>query len=119
MSQASAQYHAFIQGIVVHKKVWTLKDDEGSPTSTNLNGETVLPFWSLESKVVKIIKNVHAYRDFQPYEIKLEDFINKWIIGLEEDGLYVGVNWSGKKATGYDVKPNELLEHITYELEKY
>ncbi|MFE1243554.1 DUF2750 domain-containing protein [Fictibacillus sp. NPDC058756] len=54
-----------------------------------------------------------SYRDFQPYEIKLEDFINKWITGLEEDGLYVGVNWSGKKATGYDVKPNELLEHIT------
>lgn len=25
--------------------------------------------------------------------------------GLEQDGLLVGVNWSGKNATGYDLDP--------------
>lgn len=36
------------------------------------------------------------------------------VTGLEVDGLYVGVNWSGKRATGYDIKPKEVSERIKY-----
>ena len=38
MSQASVQYHAFIQEILQHQKVWAIKDEQGFPTSTNLSG---------------------------------------------------------------------------------
>ena len=43
MSQASAQYHAFIKEILQHQKVWAIKDEQGFPTSTNLSGETTMP----------------------------------------------------------------------------
>jgi hypothetical protein len=117
MSQASVQYHAFIKEILENKKVWTVKDELGFPSSTNPNGETTIPFWSLESRAVKVIENVPAYSKFQPHEIELEDFINKWLTGIEKDGLYVGVNWSGNRATGYDLKPNKVVERIKYERE--
>jgi hypothetical protein len=96
--------------------VWTIKDEQGFPTSTNSDGETSVPFWSLKSRAEKIIGNVQDYNSFQPYEITFDDFINKWLTGLEEDGLNVGVNWSGKKAVGYDIKPKDIIERINYEM---
>ncbi|WP_408638375.1 DUF2750 domain-containing protein [Paenibacillus aestuarii] len=60
---------------------------------------------------------VPAYSNFKPHEITLEDFLRKWLTGLEKDGLYTGVNWSGKRATGYDCKPNEIAVRIKYEIE--
>ncbi|WP_028609695.1 DUF2750 domain-containing protein [Paenibacillus harenae] len=118
MSQSSAQSHAFVEEILENKKVWAIKDEQGFPSSTNINGETAIPFWSLKSRAEKVIKNVPAYITFQPYEIKLEDFLTKWLPGLEKDSLYVGVNWSGNRATGYDLKPNEVLERIKHEWRK-
>jgi hypothetical protein len=32
-----------------------------------------------------------------------EEFRDEWLPELEEDGVLVGVNWSGKKAAGYDL----------------
>lgn len=117
MSQSSAQYHVFIKELLENKTVWTLKDEQGFPSSTNLSGETVIPFWSLKSRVEKVITTVPAYSKFHQHEINLDDFLNKWLTGLEKDGLHVGVNWSGKRATGYDVKPNQIVERIKYEKE--
>lgn len=69
----------------------------------------------MKSRAEKIIKTVPAYSKFQSHEISLEDFINRWLTGLEKDGLNVSINWSGKRATGYDLKPNEVLKRIKYE----
>jgi hypothetical protein len=33
-------------------------------------------------------------------EIRFETFLDKWLLLLEADGLRVGVNWSGPRATG-------------------
>ncbi|MCG1022101.1 DUF2750 domain-containing protein [Sutcliffiella horikoshii] len=112
MSQSSAQYHTFIKEILENQTVWTVKDQQGFPTSTNPDGETSVPFWSLKSRAEKIITNVPDYNSFQPYEITLSDFINKWLKGLEEDGLNVGVNWSGKRAVGFDINPKDIIERI-------
>ncbi|NOU98281.1 DUF2750 domain-containing protein [Paenibacillus sp. LMG 31456] len=117
MSQSSAQYYAFINEILENKTVWTMKDEQGFPSSTNLSGETAIPFWSLKSRAEKVISTNPAYSKFQPQEINLGDFLNKWLTGLEKDGLHVGINWSGKRATGYDVKPNKIAERIKYEKE--
>ena len=97
---------------------YTVSDEEGIPTSTNMDGDTSMPFWSLKSRAEKIIESIPAYSGFLPYEIGLDEFINKWLKGIENDGLFVGVNWSGKRATGYDMKPREVLERIQYELNK-
>ncbi len=118
MSQSSAQYYAFIEEILKCRKVWAIKDEQGFPSTTNINGQTSIPFWSLKSRAEEVIKNVPTFSNFQPHEISLEDFINRWLNGLEKDSLYVGVNWSGKRATGYDIKPNEVLERIRYEQSK-
>jgi hypothetical protein len=58
LSQSAVQANSFIKEIIKHCKVWTIKDEGGIPTSTNIDGETSMPFWSLKSRAEKIIENV-------------------------------------------------------------
>jgi hypothetical protein len=45
-------------------------------------------------------------------EIKLADFLERWLPALERDGLRVGVNWSGPRAVGYDLQPADVRTAI-------
>jgi hypothetical protein len=48
-------------------------------------------------------------------EIALVDFRNRWLPGLASDGILVGVNWSGPRATGYDLLPDQVLARLVVE----
>jgi hypothetical protein len=71
-----------------------------------------MPFWSSRARVERVISSVPAYRAFEVVEISWEDFRVRWVPGLTRDGLLVGVNWSGSRATGYDIEPGELLANV-------
>lgn len=105
--------NGFIKEIIEQKKVWTIENIEGVPTTVD-NGEVSMPFWSSKLKTEKAIRDVTAYNEYRLLEISLEDFINKWLPGLEKDALFVGANLSGKNLIGSDWKPKELLEQIQY-----
>jgi hypothetical protein len=62
--------------------------------------------------VERIIKNVPAYDGFEPEEIPLNDFLDTWLGELESDGLLIGLNWSGPRATGYDLEPQAVKEAV-------
>jgi len=67
-----------------------------------------MPFWSSLARVRKIIKTVPAYANFRPVEVSWEAFRDIWLSELAAEGLLVGVNWSGSRAVGYDVSPEDL-----------
>ena len=112
MSQAASQAWAFYRDLAKNKKVWTIRDKEGFPAPQNSDGRRVQPFWSSLSRVQKIIKTVPAYACFEPYEISWEEFCQKWVSGLIEDNMLIGINWSGPKALGYDLEPEKVIEAV-------
>lgn len=71
-----------------------------------------MPFWSSESRATLVVNNVSAYGGFNVVAISLEEFLSRWVPGLENDGLLAGLNWSGERATGYDVFPGDLLLNL-------
>jgi hypothetical protein len=116
MSTAAIHAAAFIKELINNKSVWTVRDEVGFPAPKNPSGERAQPFWSSLSRVQLIIKNVPAYSKFTPYEINLDDFMTKWLPGLNKDGIKVGVNWSGQRATGYDLSPEDVIKRVSHEL---
>lgn len=46
-------------------------------------------------------------------QIELDVWLDHWLPGLEQDGLLVGINWSGSGATGYDIAPADMLRNVT------
>ena len=71
-----------------------------------------MPFWSSENRATSIIKTVPAYGEFTPEPIPLSVFIERWLPGLQKDGLCCGLNWSGARATGYDLSPADLMARL-------
>ncbi|GGI02848.1 hypothetical protein GCM10007170_45510 [Arthrobacter liuii] len=50
-------------------------------------------------------RSVAAYRAFDVEAIPLSVWRTRGIDGLDRDGILVGLDWSGVRATGYDVHP--------------
>jgi Protein of unknown function (DUF2750) len=112
MSQAASQAAAFYTQSVENDAVWTVRDEGGYPAPENREGRRSQPFWSSLSRVERIIENVPAYDGFEPEEIALSTFLDEWLPELESDGLLIGLNWSGERATGYDLEPNAVKEAV-------
>jgi len=112
MTISSLHATAFFSEIVKNNFVWTVKDENGFPAPVSANRIRSLPFWSSYNRVCKIISIVPAYKVFTPHQISLNEFINDWLPSLEKDKMNVGINWSGKKAVGYDMNPKDVLSRI-------
>jgi hypothetical protein len=117
MSQAASQAAAFYREVAKSRKVWTIRDAGGYPAPKGTSGQRAQPFWSSMSRVEKIIGTVPAYAGFTPHEIPWEKFCSNWVPGLSRDGLLVGVNWSGKRALGYDLEPSQVERNVTAQID--
>ena len=66
----------------------------------------------LRTRVERTTATVPAYAGFEPIEIRLNVFRSRCLPGLEGDGLRVGLNWSGERATGYNVAGPAVEENL-------
>jgi hypothetical protein len=112
VSQAASQAWAFYRELAANRVVWTIRDEQGFPTSTDKSGECAQPFWSSRARAERIVRNVPAYAGFVPFEISWEEFCKKWVPGLTKDGILAGVNWTGKRATGYDLEAERVRQCV-------
>lgn len=113
MSQAAAQAAAFYQEVAPNGRLWAINDANGFPAPMTPQGRAV-PFWSSLARAERIIKAVPAHSGFVPVELIWPKFRDDWLPGLERDGLTVGVNWTGPRATGYDLTPAALRANVEY-----
>ncbi|WP_416305941.1 DUF2750 domain-containing protein [Neptunicella sp. SCSIO 80796] len=116
MSQSVSEAHAFCKEVARTGKIWCIKDSAGIPTPTGDGGIKTMPFWSSADKAQDIVDNAKAYAGFEVFEISWEMFSTKWLPGLANDELLVGVNWSGEHAIGLDMEPEILKEAIEYQI---
>lgn len=112
MTTSAAQAAAFYDEALRTGSVWTVSDDDGCPAPVTSDGTRAQPFWSLRSRAERIVANVPAYAGLCVDEVPLEEFRARWLPGLQDDGLKVGLNWSGARATGYDASPRDVQQNL-------
>jgi hypothetical protein len=112
MTVSAAHAAAFFDEVIAASAVWSVADANGHPAPVNGDGRRSMPFWSKESRAVSIVEQVEAYRSFDVVRIDLDAWVERWLPGLEGDGLLVGLNWSGDSATGYDVEPSDAAARL-------
>ncbi len=113
MTQAAPQASAFYEEVARDRRPWTISDAKGFAAPETPQGRA-MPFWSSVARAERIIESMGACAGFVPFEIQWDVFRDSWLPGLERDGLRVGVNWTGDRATGYDLLPSELRANIEY-----
>ena len=112
VSVSAAQVDAFYAEALRERTVWTVRDADGFPTPVGDDGRHVHPFWSVRSRVERIVQSVPAYAEMEPVEIDLDKWRTRWLPGLEHDRLLVGLNWSGERASGSDVEPADVERNL-------
>lgn len=112
MSSAASQAWAFYREVAKTRSVWTVRDEGGYPAPENPEGYRAQPFWSSRSRVEKIIRTVPAYAAFTAEEIEWDKFCRTWAPSLAAEGLRIGVNWSGKRAVGYDLPVQSVVDSV-------
>ncbi len=112
MSVSAAQADSFFAEVLESNAVWAIRDEGGFPAPRGPGGERAMPFWSKQSRAQKVVEHVAAYEGFEVVELDLNTWRDRWLPGLEKDGLLVGLNWSGDRATGYDLPPADVLRTL-------
>jgi hypothetical protein len=108
MSLSAAHSAAFRREVPREGRVWSIRDATGHPAPRDAAGSRAMPFWSKRSRAERVVGAVPAYRGFDIVEIPVRDWLDSWLPGLRRDGLLVGVNWAGSRATGFDLPPDQV-----------
>jgi hypothetical protein len=108
MSLSAAHSAAFRREVPREGRVWSIRDATGHPAPPDPAGRRAMPFWSKSSRAERVVGAVAAYRTFDVVGIPLADWLDSWLPGLQSDGLLVGVNWAGARATGFDLDPEQV-----------
>lgn len=93
--------------------MWTVRDIKGEVIFESNRGTKIKPLWSKITRVEKIIKTIPGFSDLEPVEISWSEFEKELAPKLKEKNIFVGVNWSGKKLTGYDMSAFQLIEIVS------
>jgi Protein of unknown function (DUF2750) len=112
MSQAGSQAWAFYREVAKTRVLWTVKDEDGFPAPLTSEGKRSQPFWSSRSRVERIIASVPAYAGFTPHELSWSEFESEWVPELTRDGTLVGLNWSGPRASGFDIEAERVRRSV-------
>jgi len=109
-------YERFIDEANELDIVWNLKSPDGFAIceSNEFDDTQVMPFWSQENEAKKAC--VEGWEDYQPNPVRFDDFVDAWLHGMEEDGLYVGINWNAE-LDGVEIEPVVLIEDLLGEEE--
>lgn len=113
MSVSAAHADAFYVEVLREGEVWGIRDDGGFPAPKNSDGQRAMPFWSLRSRAERVISHVDAYAEFVPEVIPLNVWRERWLAGLEKDGVHVGLNWSGQRAIGFDLPAVDVARNLS------
>ena len=108
-------FDRFIVEAIENGCVWSLQGPEGWALvgSEQHEGTDVMPFWSQEE--FARVHCVEDWKDYEPVEIELEEFLEDWLTGMHEDVILVGINWDAE-LEGVEVEPLDLLEEFDQEL---
>jgi hypothetical protein len=112
VSISAVHADAFYAEAVSHGEVCGIRDADGFPAPES-DGRRAMPFWSTQSRAQRVIDNVEAYEGFEVVALSLDQWQSRWLPGLHKDGIWVGLNWSGGRATGYDVSAEDVARNIS------
>ncbi|MEJ8755505.1 DUF2750 domain-containing protein [Pontibacter sp. H259] len=113
--QNEANYRKFIQQVADTEQVWGLSQgDIWATSSSNEYEETeVILFWSTAEGATTCASDEWA--DYKPEALPVAEFLENWCVGMYDDGLLVGTDWTSE-LQGREVDPLVVALDVVQEL---
>lgn len=111
---SEGRYDFTISYVVEEREIWILVNNDKQFLKIFSEDENFeyLPIWPTEELALAYAKNESG---LEALSISLPDFFNKWVVGLEKDGLEIGV-FPGTDSTIWVTEPNVLKKDLQEEL---
>ena len=112
LSELALENHRrFVERVAASGIVWGLKNASGWAVcdSNGDEGGDVMPFWSDRAYALRAA--VDDWSEYEPAEIPIAVFIDRWLQGMTEDEVLVGTNWDASNC-GFEIAAAELTEEL-------
>lgn len=108
---SESNYNRFIERVRESGQVWGLRGEDGwAYCESNEYEETdVLMFWSDRAGAQSHAQD--EWSDHTPTEISLDEFIDNWLPGMDEDDALVGLDWT-TDLSGPEIEPLDLADQL-------
>lgn len=101
---ADSRYEYLVDAVVKAGKIWSLHSDKGW-VMVSTDQEECLPVWPGADFAQPWIN--HDWSDCKPVAINLDDWLKRWLPGMQGDGIAIAV-FPGSDEDGMVVDPEEL-----------
>lgn len=85
---AEQRYQHFLEKVSRWEEIWSLKDDEGFVVVSSDN-EDCMPVWPHPDYAQEWATG--DWDNCQPFKIDLEAWLDRWLPGMDEDGISIAV----------------------------
>ena len=108
---ADERYDFFLDLVAENGTVYTLKDEQGCLLVSS-EAESCLPVWP--DQALAEACSTQEWQGFEPLAISLQDWLEKWVPGMTEDGHLVAV-FPDLNTESVIVTPQELADDFSAE----
>jgi hypothetical protein len=117
---ADGRYWYFIRTVADAQEVWLLETEGGFPLSIEMEpGSLVYPAWPEKEFAEAAARERPGWGLTTATSRPLDEFMERWLPGMQRDGTKVGVFWAGADLIGIDVEPDVLLQDLKEECAQY
>ena len=106
-----ARHDRFVARAAETEAVWALQSSDGLASCPSHADEVreVMLFWSDRAAAERVQQT--SFPESDPVELKLFDFLFRWLAGMERDRALAGTNWDTDLA-GLEVDPAVLRDQL-------
>lgn len=106
-----SNHERFVTRVIEFETVWYLSGENGTAICESYDFEDcdVIMFFS-DKAYAKRAKE-ESFPEFEVQSMSLFDFLFKWLVGMSEDRVGAGTNWTGD-LVGFEFDPQDLKEQI-------
>jgi len=110
------RYLYCVKKIADEQRLYSLKSNAGWALAANDDGDELVPIWPHEAFASLCADG--AWQDYSPQAIGIDEWLARWIPGIERDGRLIAVFPTAQKK-GVAVNAADFLKHLQAELAKY
>lgn len=109
------RYSYFVRKSADFEEIWGLHDD-GWAMTEDPQGRKAIPFWPEKEFAEVCCEGV--WQSYKPKMIELEAFLQRWVAGMEKDGVLAAV-FPTPNDKGVIVEPSSVADDLGEEMEQY
>jgi hypothetical protein len=111
MADSGIEMDGFFEEAMAGGRVHTFSEN-GNYIVYEVKGSEIIPFWSSLARMEAIRSEIPKYAKFGIQTLELPAFLSEMLSRMDEEGILVGLNWTGNRLTGFNAEPEEVKRNF-------